>query len=76
MLQGRSITIRTDEDYRARLKYLGKGKSDIPILIYVHPQNVGQTHLAWVLYLTAQNVVETSVVEQQSTYKTCGLTAG
>ena len=50
MIPGRSITIRADKEYQARLTYLdGSGKADTPIFVYTHPQNTGQTHIAWVL---------------------------
>ena len=49
MIPGRSITIRADKEYHARVTYLGKGKYPDPILIYTHPQNPGKVHVAWEL---------------------------
>ena len=49
MIPGRSITIRADKEYQARLTYLREGKSPYPIFVYVIPQNKGRTHLAWIL---------------------------
>lgn len=48
MVPGRSITIRADQDYQARLTYMrDDGKSPYPIFLYVHPRNKGKTYLAW-----------------------------
>ena len=49
MIPGRSITIRADKAYQARLRYLREGKSEYPLFVYTHPQNKGKAHIAWVL---------------------------
>ena len=49
MIPGRSITIRADRDYHARLRYLRKGRSEYPLFVYTHPMNKGKVHIAWVL---------------------------
>ena len=49
MVPGRSITIRADKDYQARLLYLREGKSVDPIYLYTDPRNEGKVHLAWTL---------------------------
>ena len=49
MIAGRSITIRADKDYQARLLYLQGNKPGYPIFVYTHPQNPGRVHLAWAL---------------------------
>ena len=49
MVPGRSITIRADKDYQARLTYLLKDKPEYPLFIHIHDRNTGQTHIAWVL---------------------------
>ena len=49
MIPGRSVTIRADKAYQARLRFLREGKSDYPLFLYTHPQNKGKAHIAWVL---------------------------
>ena len=49
MIPGRSITIRADTDYQARLRYLREGKSEYPIFVMPHARNDSKVHIAWVL---------------------------
>ena len=49
MIPGRSITIRADRDSGSYHVLAKRQVREYPILIYVHPQNVGKTHMAWVL---------------------------
>ena len=37
MIPGRSITIRADRDYHARLRYLREGRPEYPLFVYTHP---------------------------------------
>ena len=49
MIPGRSITIKTDSDFQARMRYLRSGKSAYPIYIYTAPRNLGKVRLSWQL---------------------------
>ena len=50
MVPGRSVTIRIDPErqYEARLRYIREDDQSIyPLLVYVHPYNTEQVHVAW-----------------------------
>ena len=49
MVPGRSITVRADKDYQARMLFLREGKSDYPLFVHTHAQNTAKVHLAWTL---------------------------
>ena len=50
LIPGRSVTIRADRDYQARLRYLREdGRSEYPLFVMPHERNRSTVHIAWVL---------------------------
>ena len=49
MIPGQSWTFMASRDFHIRLLHLREGKADYPLLVYTHPRNTGQVHMAWTL---------------------------